>query len=94
MRAWEAEAALRVNIDPLRLLFLDEAARLDETSQSTLESLSESLGIQFVVAAPIVGGSGRFTHYVLSRKKVGNGDRVFIKGRRRFCEPEAGNPKN
>jgi len=94
LRAWEDEAAFRGNIDPLRLLFLDEAARLDETSQSTLESLSVSLGIQFVVAAPIVGGSGRFTHYVLTRKKVENGDRVFIKGRRRFCEPEAANSKN
>jgi hypothetical protein len=35
-----------------------------------------------------VAASGKFTHYVLARKQVGNRRQVFIRGRRRFCEPE------
>ena len=87
LQAWEEEAVLRGRVDPLRLLFLDEAARLDETSHATLESLSTNMGIQFVVAAPVVAASGEFTHYVLTRKQVGNSRRVFIRGRRRFFGP-------
>jgi chromosome condensin MukBEF ATPase and DNA-binding subunit MukB len=88
LRAWEEEAVLRDSVDPLRLLFLDEAARLDEPSHATLEALSNNMSIQFIVAAPIVAASGKYTHYVLSRKEVGNSRRVFIRGRRRFCDPE------
>jgi chromosome condensin MukBEF ATPase and DNA-binding subunit MukB len=88
LRAWEEEAVLRGRVEPLRLLFLDEAARLDESSHATLEALSENMAIQFVVAAPIVAASGKFTHYVLTRKQVGNNRRVYIRGRRRFCESE------
>ncbi len=78
-------------MQPLRLLFLDEAARLDSTSHATLEALSTGLSIQLVVAAPIVAASGKFTHYVLSRKEAGSKRQVIIRGRRRFCEPEHDN---
>jgi chromosome condensin MukBEF ATPase and DNA-binding subunit MukB len=88
LRAWEEEAALRERVDPLRLLFLDEAARLDPSSHATLEALSTGLAIQLVVAAPIVAASGKFTHYVLSRKQVGSRRQVIIRGRRRFCAPD------
>lgn len=88
LRAWEEEAALRERVEPLRLLFLDEAARLDPSSQATLEALSTGLSIQLVVAAPIVAASGKFTHYALSRKQVGSRRQVIIRGRRRFCEPD------
>ncbi len=92
LRAWEEEAALRERVDPLRLLFLDEAARLDPSSHATLEALSTGLSIQLVVAAPIVAASGEFTHYVLSRKQIGTKRQVIIRGRRRFCESEHENP--
>jgi chromosome condensin MukBEF ATPase and DNA-binding subunit MukB len=92
LRAWEEEANLRERVEPLRLLFLDEAARLDPSSHATLEALSTGLSIQLVVAAPIVAASGKFTHYVLSRKQVGNRRQVIIRGRRKFCEPDHENP--
>jgi chromosome condensin MukBEF ATPase and DNA-binding subunit MukB len=92
LRAWEEEATLRERVEPLRLLFLDEAARLDPSSHATLEALSTGLSIQLVVAAPIVAASGKFTHYVLSRKQVGNRRQVIIRGRRKFCEPDHENP--
>jgi chromosome condensin MukBEF ATPase and DNA-binding subunit MukB len=92
LRAWEEEAALRERVEPLRLLFLDEAARLDPSSHATLEALSTGLSIQLVVAAPIVAASGKFTHYVLSRKQVGNRRQVIIRGRRKFYEPDHENP--
>lgn len=92
LRAWEEEATLRERVEPLRLLFLDEAARLDPSSHATLEALSTGLSIQLVVAAPIVAASGKFTHYVLSRKQIGNRRQVIIRGRRKFCEPDHENP--
>jgi chromosome partition protein MukB len=91
LRAWEEEATLRDRVQPLRLLFLDEAARLDPSSHATLEALSAGLATQFLVAAPVVSASGKFTHYVLTRKQVENRRQVFIRGRRRFFEPEHDN---
>lgn len=91
LRAWEEESASRERVAPLRLLFLDEAARLDATSHATLEALSTGQSIQLVVAAPVVAASGKFTHYVLARKQVGDRRQVFIRGRRRFCEPGTAN---
>jgi chromosome condensin MukBEF ATPase and DNA-binding subunit MukB len=88
LRAWEDEAIGRGSVEPLRLLFLDEAARLDEVSHATLQSLSTSLQIQFIVAAPIVSASGRFTHYSVATTQTATGSEVIIRGRRKFCDYE------
>jgi len=89
LRAWEEQATtLRERVEPLRLLFMDEAGRLDPISQANMEALSTSQSIQLIVAAPTVASSGKFTHYAMARKDVGNHREVYVRGRRGFCEPE------
>ncbi len=54
VQSWEDEARrLRgKDISPCRLLFLDEAARLDARSIATLFELCERLDMQLIIAAP------------------------------------------
>ena len=54
VQSWEEESR-RIrgkDIVPCRLLFLDEAARLDGKSISTLFELCERLDMQLLIAAP------------------------------------------
>lgn len=54
VQSWEDESRrLRgKDISPCRLLFLDEAARLDARSIATLFELCERLQMQLIIAAP------------------------------------------
>ncbi len=54
VQSWEDESRrLRgKDISPCRLLFLDEAARLDARSIATLFELCERLEMQLIIAAP------------------------------------------
>lgn len=69
MSLWEddyrhvARTSLR---SPMRFLFLDEANRLDQTSQATLMDLCRRNDLQLLVAAPEIASVGDNTTYRLS----------------------------
>ena len=70
VQSWEDESRrLRgKDISPCRLLFLDEAARLDARSIATLFELCERLQMQLIIAAPENISPEKGTTYKLVRK--------------------------
>jgi chromosome partition protein MukB len=86
LASWERDAnLLRPKRFPgtLRLLFLDEANRLDKDSLGVLFDLCQSLELQLIVAAPEVARAEGNTTYRLIRRVSSNGhDEVIATGRR------------
>nr|WP_067702877.1 chromosome partition protein MukB [Erwinia sp. ErVv1] len=94
VQSWEEESRrLRgKDISPCRLLFLDEAARLDAKSIATLFELCDRLGMQLIIAAPENISPEKGTTYKLVRKVVNNVEHVHVVGLRGFAaEPTAAN---
>ena len=86
VQSWEEESR-RIrgkDIGPCRLLFLDEAARLDAKSISTLFELCERLDMQLLIAAPENISPEKGTTYKLVRKISGNHEHVHVVGLRGF----------
>ncbi len=76
------------DISPCRLLFLDEAARLDARSIATLFELCERLEMQLIIAAPEKYQPGKKgTTYKLVRKVFNNHEHVHVVGLRGFAAP-------
>ncbi|MGL4861412.1 MAG: chromosome partition protein MukB, partial [Enterobacteriaceae bacterium] len=90
VQSWEEESRrLRSkDISPCRLLFLDEAARLDAKSIATLFELCERLDMQLVIAAPENISPEKGTTYKLVRKVFKNSEHVHVVGLRGFAEQE------
>lgn len=90
VQSWEEESRrLRgKDISPCRLLFLDEAARLDGRSIATLFELCERLDMQLVIAAPENISPERGTTYKLMRKVVNSVEHVHVVGLKGFA-PES-----
>lgn len=90
VQSWEEESR-RIrgkDIIPCRLLFLDEAARLDGKSISTLFELCERLDMQLLIAAPENISPEKGTTYKLVRKISGNQEHVHVVGLRGFGATE------
>ncbi|WJV55588.1 chromosome partition protein MukB [Prodigiosinella aquatilis] len=91
VQSWEEESKrLRgKDISPCRLLFLDEAARLDAKSIATLFELCDRLEMQLIIAAPENISPEKGTTYKLVRKMFQNHEHVHVVGLRGFAtEPE------
>jgi chromosome partition protein MukB len=73
------------DISPCRLLFLDEAARLDARSIATLFELCERLEMQLIIAAPENISPEKGTTYKLVRKVFNNHEHVHVVGLRGFA---------
>ncbi|TDB54178.1 chromosome partition protein MukB [Photorhabdus luminescens] len=86
VQSWEEESRrLRgKDISPCRLLFLDEAARLDAKSIATLFELCERLQMQLIIAAPENISPEKGTTYKLVRKVFNNHEHVHVVGLRGF----------
>ncbi|TKI07502.1 chromosome partition protein MukB [Martelella alba] len=86
VQSWEDESSrLRgKDISPCRLLFLDEAARLDAKSIATLFELCERLQMQLIIAAPENISPEKGTTYKLVRKVFNNQEHVHVVGLRGF----------
>ncbi len=86
VQSWEEESRrMRAkDILPARLLFLDEAARLDATSINTLFELCERLDMQLLIAAPENISPERGTTYKLVRKITNNQEYVHVVGLKGF----------
>ncbi|MCH4996475.1 chromosome partition protein MukB [Pectobacterium carotovorum] len=86
VQSWEEESKrLRgKDIIPCRLLFLDEAARLDAKSIATLFELCDRLEMQLVIAAPENISPEKGTTYKLVRKVYQNNEHVHVVGLRGF----------
>ncbi|QIW16220.1 cell division protein MukB [Pasteurellaceae bacterium RH1A] len=86
VQSWEEESRrLRAkDILPCRLLFLDEAARLDANSINTLFELCERLDMQLLIAAPENISPERGTTYKLVRKIANNQEYVHVVGLKGF----------
>lgn len=86
VQSWEEESRrMRAkDILPARLLFLDEAARLDATSINTLFELCERLDMQLLIAAPENISPERGTTYKLVRKLTNNQEYVHVVGLKGF----------
>ncbi|MCL9782383.1 chromosome partition protein MukB [Vibrio sp. S4M6] len=86
VQSWEEEARrLRSKeIIPCRLLFLDEAARLDAKSISTLFELCDRLDMQLLIAAPENISPEKGTTYKLVRKIFKDHEHVHVVGLRGF----------
>lgn len=82
VQSWEEESARLRSKDilPSRLLFLDEAARLDGHSINTLFELCERLQMQLLIAAPENISPERGTTYKLMRKIVQKREHVHVIG--------------
>lgn len=90
VQSWEEESRrLRgKDISPCRLLFLDEAARLDAKSIATLFELCDRLEMQLIIAAPENISPEKGTTYKLVRKVFNNTEHVHVVGLRGFtAEP-------
>ncbi|MDN6449188.1 MAG: chromosome partition protein MukB, partial [Enterobacterales bacterium] len=87
VQSWEEESRrLRgKDISPCRLLFLDEAARLDAKSIATLFELCERLEMQLIIAAPENISPEKGTTYKLVRKVFNNTEHVHVVGLRGFA---------
>lgn len=90
VQSWEEESRrLRSkDISPCRLLFLDEAARLDAKSIATLFELCDRLQMQLIIAAPENISPEKGTTYKLVRKVFNNQEHVHVVGLRGFGQPE------
>ncbi|MEQ9901263.1 chromosome partition protein MukB [Pectobacterium punjabense] len=86
VQSWEEESKrLRgKDVIPCRLLFLDEAARLDAKSIATLFELCDRLEMQLVIAAPENISPEKGTTYKLVRKVYQNNEHVHVVGLRGF----------
>ncbi len=86
VQSWEEESRrLRgKDIIPCRLLFLDEAARLDGKSIATLFELCERLDMQLLIAAPENISPEKGTTYKLVRKIFKDREHVHVVGLRGF----------
>ena len=86
LTAWERNANLLRSSrahGTLRVLFLDEANRLDRDNLGVLFNLCQSLNLQLLIAAPEVAETEGNTTYRLVRRSDGQGDEeVFVTGRR------------
>lgn len=87
VQSWEEESRrLRgKDIIPCRLLFLDEAARLDGKSIATLFELCSRLEMQLIIAAPENISPEKGTTYKLVRKVFQNTEHVHVVGLRGFA---------
>ncbi|MEG3134155.1 chromosome partition protein MukB [Rouxiella sp. T17] len=87
VQSWEDESSrLRgKDISPCRLLFLDEAARLDAKSIATLFELCDRLQMQLIIAAPENISPEKGTTYKLVRKVFQNTEHVHVVGLRGFA---------
>ncbi|MCW8327269.1 chromosome partition protein MukB [Photobacterium sp. SDRW27] len=86
VQSWEEESRrLRgKEIIPCRLLFLDEAARLDAKSIATLFELCDRLDMQLLIAAPENISPEKGTTYKLVRKIFKDREHVHVVGLRGF----------
>lgn len=87
VQSWEDES-MRLrgkDISPCRLLFLDEAARLDARSIATLFELCDRLDMQLIIAAPENISPEKGTTYKLVRKVFNNQEHVHVVGLRGFA---------
>ncbi|MCK6261953.1 chromosome partition protein MukB [Vibrio sp. ZSDE26] len=86
IQSWEEESRrLRSkDIVPCRLLFLDEAARLDTKSINTLFELCDRLDMQLLIAAPENISPEKGTTYKLVRKIFKDHEHVHVVGLRGF----------
>ncbi|OEF27477.1 chromosome partition protein MukB, partial [Vibrio rumoiensis] len=86
IQSWEEESRrLRSkDIVPCRLLFLDEAARLDTKSINTLFELCDRLDMQLLIAAPENISPEKGTTYKLVRKVFKDHEHVHVVGLRGF----------
>ena len=86
IQSWEEESRrLRSkDIIPCRLLFLDEAARLDGKSIATLFELCDRLDMQLLIAAPENISPEKGTTYKLVRKVFKDHEHVHVVGLRGF----------
>lgn len=87
IQSWEEESKRLRNkdISPCRLLFLDEAARLDAKSIATLFELCEKLEMQLIIAAPENISPEKGTTYKLVRKVMNNQEHVHVVGLKGFA---------
>lgn len=87
VQSWEEESRrLRgKDVIPCRLLFLDEAARLDANSIATLFELCDRLEMQLIIAAPENISPEKGTTYKLVRKVFGSQEHVHVVGLRGFA---------
>ncbi|MDF7668057.1 chromosome partition protein MukB [Orbaceae bacterium ESL0727] len=87
IQSWEEESKRLRNkeISPCRLLFLDEAARLDAKSIATLFELCEKLEMQLIIAAPENISPEKGTTYKLVRKVINNQEYVHVVGLKGFA---------
>lgn len=88
MQSWEEESRRLRSKDilPCRLLFLDEAARLDTKSIATLFELCGRLHMQLLIAAPENISPENGTTYKLIRKISGNKEQVHVVGLKGFAQ--------
>jgi chromosome partition protein MukB len=88
VQSWEEESARLRGKDnlPCRLLFLDEAARLDGQSINTLCELCERLQMQLLIAAPENIHPEKGTTYKLVRKIFQQREQVQVIGLRGFTQ--------
>lgn len=88
VQSWEEESRRLRSKDilPCRLLFLDEAARLDARSISTLFELCERLDMQLLIAAPENISPERGTTYKLVRKIFKDHEHVHVVGLKGFLK--------
>nr|WP_086938296.1 chromosome partition protein MukB [Thaumasiovibrio occultus] len=86
VQSWEEESRrLRgKDIIPCRLLFLDEAARLDAKSIATLFELCDRLDMQLLIAAPENISPEKGTTYKLVRKIFKDREHVHVVGLKGF----------
>lgn len=87
LQSWEEESRHLRSKDvlPCRLLFLDEAARLDARSIATLFELCERQDMQLLIAAPENISPEKGTTYKLIRKVHGKQEHVHVVGLRGFA---------
>ena len=86
LTAWERQANLvrsSRSHGTLRLLFLDEANRLDRDNLGVLFNLCQNVNLQLLIAAPEVAQAEGNTTYRLVRKpNAQGGEEVIVTGRR------------